>query len=317
MSQTRFVNKDFGSISLNNDQLTTYLGQLFIDNNPVTGSSVNYTTSGNVFHTFFDSNVSISGGNLAFFADTTGNLITDADIYLITSTPETANFLCGGSSGSILGAPEMPNMIYLGDDAIQLAALNDPNTGNIISVNSSYTNVNNSTGISIITSMYQQLFISSGNFSVTTSGNIICSDIICSDISLNIPQNQGFNSNQNINGWVNLGCDSFTQGTNITTSVGTANLPVGKIYTQNTTLGNQSTTQFFVSHNYVGPNSIVIANILNYTNTYGTHGLPSISINGVTTGGFSINIINYSTTTALSGNLTIGYQIHSPENENN
>ena len=299
---------------MNNELLTANSGQLFINNNPIDSGSNNgviYTTSGNMFHTFFNSDVSISGGNLAFFADTTGNLITDADIYLITSTPETASGVLGGSSGSMFGAPSMPNMIYIGDDSIQLGALFDPNLGNIISVNTNYEGFNNnSTGISIVADGNQYIFITSGNISLTTTGNLACSEF-----TLPIPPYQGFNSNQNVFGYINLGCESFTQSNSITTSIAGGNLPVGKIFTQNCTLGSQTITQFQVGHNFVGPNSIVIANIINYSGTYGTQGLPSITVNNLLGGAFSIVIMNNSTTHPLSGNLTIGYQIHSPENE--
>lgn len=101
---------------------------------------------------------------------------------------------------------------------------------------------------------------------------------------------------------------TVTQATSITTGV-TVNAGAGVITTVSATTAAGSTSEFTVTNSFVSASSVVIAQIVDYTGTYGTNGLPVVSVDSVASGSFKINTSNVAPTNALSGVLKIAFII--------
>lgn len=98
---------------------------------------------------------------------------------------------------------------------------------------------------------------------------------------------------------------SVTQLTNLGTAV-TNDSPCGFITTVNTTLATQGSTSFTCSNSCVSTSKMVLANIQGYT---GTGGSPSVYIQNVANGRFTINVQNRDLVNALNGTIKIGYLV--------
>jgi len=111
-----------------------------------------------------------------------------------------------------------------------------------------------------------------------------------------------------VSGTTTLGNVTIPKGTvtQLTSSVTpvTVNVQSGTVTTVSQTLAAQSFATFVVNDNKITANSVVVANISNYT---GTTGLPVAYVTSIGTGVFSIVVSNYHTTVALNGALTVAY----------
>ena len=99
---------------------------------------------------------------------------------------------------------------------------------------------------------------------------------------------------------------TVTQLTSLTTAV-TLNQPAGEIVTFTlTAAAADTTTTFTVNNNFVKLDSLILANVVDWT---GSAGFPLIIIDDVVAGSFKISIRNVSASAALDGVLTIGFAI--------
>lgn len=98
---------------------------------------------------------------------------------------------------------------------------------------------------------------------------------------------------------------NVSQATSITTAVNVTT-QAGTITTQGVSTAANSITQFTVNHPDVTANSLILANIMNYS---GSTGLPSVYIDDNTTGSFVVKIQNQHDANPLGGALKISYLI--------
>lgn len=100
------------------------------------------------------------------------------------------------------------------------------------------------------------------------------------------------------------------QATSITTGV-TLNTKKGFIQTQiaTTAAAGAAVTSFVVSDSFTTTSSNVDASINLYSGALVTNGIPYILITNVTTGSFTINILNNHPTNALNGTLQISFDV--------
>lgn len=106
--------------------------------------------------------------------------------------------------------------------------------------------------------------------------------------------------------FVTLTKGTVTQGTSISTTV-ILNQPAGEIVTVSlTTAANTTAGVFTVEDNYVKADSLVVANVVDYT---GTTGFPVIQIDDVVAGSFKVRVRNVDSAAALNGIVTIGFAI--------
>ena len=106
--------------------------------------------------------------------------------------------------------------------------------------------------------------------------------------------------------YVALSKGVVTQLTSITTGVA-LEYPAGEIATVSlTTAASTTAGTFTVTDSYVKADSLVLANIVDYT---GTTGFPAILIDDVVAGSFKITVRNLDTAAALNGVVTIGFAI--------
>lgn len=97
-----------------------------------------------------------------------------------------------------------------------------------------------------------------------------------------------------------------TQTGAITTEV-ILNQPAGEIVTVSlSTAASTTAGQFTVTNSYVKADSIVLANIVDYT---GSTGFPVILIDDVAAGSFKVTVRNVDTAAALNGIPTIAFAI--------
>lgn len=96
---------------------------------------------------------------------------------------------------------------------------------------------------------------------------------------------------------------SVTQLTSVTTPV-TSNVQVGTVITVSQTLAAQTSATFVVNDSTITLNSVVVANISNYS---GTTGLPVAYVVSVGSGVFSIVVSNHHATAALNGTISVSY----------
>lgn len=116
--------------------------------------------------------------------------------------------------------------------------------------------------------------------------------------------NWGINSTMT-GGLVSLATGTVTQITSIVTSV-TINEPTGVITTVSTTAGSGTVSTFTVNNTEVLSTSRVHLEITNYSGTYGTNGIPIITVSGLAANSFDINLLNVGSN-ALSGTLNISF----------
>jgi len=97
-----------------------------------------------------------------------------------------------------------------------------------------------------------------------------------------------------------------TQSGAITTAV-TLNQPAGDIVTVSlSTAASTTAGQFTVNNSFVKADSVVLANIIDYT---GSTGFPVILVDDVAAGSFKITVRNVDTAAALNGIPTIAFAI--------
>lgn len=102
---------------------------------------------------------------------------------------------------------------------------------------------------------------------------------------------------------------NYSQASSLTTTVATTT-PAGEI----TPLGTLSTgiglaeAGFTVTNPFVTADSVVLANITDYSGSIGTAGLPQVIVDDIAAGSFKLVIVNGGAN-ALNGTLKIGYAI--------
>jgi hypothetical protein len=101
---------------------------------------------------------------------------------------------------------------------------------------------------------------------------------------------------------------AVTQTGSITTGV-TINSNAGVITTVSATTAGGAKSTFTVTNSSVEAGSIVIAGVQNYAGTYGTNGIPVVTVNNVVAGAFDVNIVNVHDSNALAGVLQIGFSV--------
>ena len=99
---------------------------------------------------------------------------------------------------------------------------------------------------------------------------------------------------------VNITKSTVTQLTNITTAV-TINSSAGVITTVSSTLASNTSASFTVNNSKVDANSVVLANVSNYSGT----GNPVLHIHSVSAGSFQIVLRNVSDSAAFNAALNI------------
>ena len=106
--------------------------------------------------------------------------------------------------------------------------------------------------------------------------------------------------------FVTLSKGVVTQATSLTTAV-TLNQPAGEITTFSlASVAADTNVTFTVNNSYVKADSVILANINDWT---GTTGFPVILIDDVVAGSFKVTIRNVSSTAALDGTINIGFAI--------
>lgn len=108
-----------------------------------------------------------------------------------------------------------------------------------------------------------------------------------------------------VNGNIILAKSNVTQLTSITTGVLTTT-GAGVITTVSSTLSADSATSFVVSNPSVTSSSVVMLTTNNYS---GNQGLPSVRVQSVSAGQFTIVLSNNHSSAALNGIVKIGYLV--------
>lgn len=104
-------------------------------------------------------------------------------------------------------------------------------------------------------------------------------------------------------GQLSLDKTSMTQATAITSGV-TLNAPSGFITTVSTTLATNGSASFSVTNDNIKASSMVLANIVDYT---GSNGIPSVIVDNITTGSFSVVLRNSHINNPLNGAVKLGF----------
>lgn len=87
----------------------------------------------------------------------------------------------------------------------------------------------------------------------------------------------------------------------------TCNGIMGQITTVNLTDGAGLNSEFAVLNSFVEADSVVIAQIVDYSGTYATDGFPTVTVDGIGAGFFTVNIMNTHHSTALSGVVKVQF----------
>lgn len=109
--------------------------------------------------------------------------------------------------------------------------------------------------------------------------------------------------------YVNLSKANYTQLTSLTTTVATTT-PAGEIgvFGTVTTGAGLAEAGFNVTNPFVTVDSIVLANVTDYSGTVGAAGLPQVVVDNIVAGQFQLVVCNGGVN-ALNGTIRIGYTI--------
>ena len=109
--------------------------------------------------------------------------------------------------------------------------------------------------------------------------------------------------------YVALSKANYTQATSLTTGVATTT-PAGEVtpFSTLTTGAGLAEAGFTVTNPFVTADSIILANITDYSAVIGTAGLPQVIVDDVAAGSFRLIIVNGGVN-ALNGTLKIGYTV--------
>jgi hypothetical protein len=110
--------------------------------------------------------------------------------------------------------------------------------------------------------------------------------------------------------YVALSKANYTQLTSLATTVATTT-PAGEITpfsTLTTAAGVAEGTGFTVNNPFVTVDSVVLANVTDYSVAHGTNGLPQVIVDDIAAGSFKLIIVNGGGT-ALAGTIKIGYAV--------
>lgn len=102
---------------------------------------------------------------------------------------------------------------------------------------------------------------------------------------------------------------AVTQGTSTSTAV-TANGQSGEITCFTSVQAALTTVTFTVNNTATDADSVILLNIVNYSGTYVTNGIPVVMVNNRVAGtSFDIKIVNAHATVALGGILKLGFKL--------
>jgi hypothetical protein len=109
--------------------------------------------------------------------------------------------------------------------------------------------------------------------------------------------------------YVNLSKANYTQLSSLTTTVATTT-PAGEItpFASVSTAAGGAETGFNVTNPFVTADSVVLANITDYSGAVGTAGIPQVVVDNIVAGQFQLVICNGGSA-ALAGTVKIGYTI--------
>jgi hypothetical protein len=109
--------------------------------------------------------------------------------------------------------------------------------------------------------------------------------------------------------YVALSKANYTQATSLVTTVATTT-PAGEItpFSAVTTGAGLAETGFTVTNSVVTVDSIILANVTDYSAAHGTAGLPQVIVDDIAAGSFKLIIVNGGVN-ALNGTIKIGYTI--------
>jgi hypothetical protein len=107
---------------------------------------------------------------------------------------------------------------------------------------------------------------------------------------------------------ITLPSSTVTQATSVTTAV-TINAVSGIITTFSQSAAAEVTVAFTVNNSDVAATDKVIACITNYAGTFGTNGIPVISVGTVADGSFVVRVSNTHSANALSGAIKISFVV--------
>lgn len=102
--------------------------------------------------------------------------------------------------------------------------------------------------------------------------------------------------------------DVVNQTTNATTAV-TLNKSCGAIITQSLSTGEDATTSFTLNNSFINSDSTVLVSLNNYSGTYGTNGIPVVSVSSIQNGSCVINISNVHSSNDLDGTVEVAFLV--------
>ena len=292
MSKSHLVNKDFGSITINSEQLSASIGQLYIDNNLVGGGNGNIYNSVGTLYNLTPTYGSLQVTNqLACFIDTTGNTLTNTGLLITNNnfnTFEALNGLTiGNTTGTLISNLSGNSGLYLGDDNVSIFnnMSNGTNSNILIDANVIYF-------CNAFSSLYYNTFISQGSYLSTPDLNVTNSCTLA---------NTCFGGNI----WHSGAITNYQQTGGNTSTITTNSEQMATLTTTNLTLSTFGSLIFTVNNNSSNNNPITLS-ITGYT---GTTGNPYAYIQNVGTTSFNIVINNNNNLQPLNGALTLIYNI--------
>jgi hypothetical protein len=109
--------------------------------------------------------------------------------------------------------------------------------------------------------------------------------------------------------YVALSKANYTQATSLLTTVATTT-PAGEITAFGTiaTGAGLAETGFSVTNPFVTVDSVILANVTDYSAAHGTAGLPQVIVDDIAAGSFKLIIVNGGAN-VLNGTIKIGYTI--------
>lgn len=105
-----------------------------------------------------------------------------------------------------------------------------------------------------------------------------------------------------------LPSSTVTQDTSVSTGV-TINTASGVITTFSQSAAANTTASFTVTNSAVKSTDKILVSLNSYAGTYGTNGIPVVSVGTVANGSFVIRVSNAHATNALSGAVEISFVI--------
>lgn len=271
MSKSHLVRKEFGSLLINTEVLRAEMGHLLVDNVVIAGAD-----SGGI--SFTSSNVMNTIGSLAFFSDTTGNVLSNNSLYY-TNNP-TYTYGVGGVNGGQIITKDNNNALYLGSDICQLTSHNDLN----VSARGDIT-----------------LYGPNSSVVIQTSGNLVLNQgfVVSQNGTTSTAQNMKISS-------ASLGSLKFTGFSKMSSTGGstfTVNSQSGAVQNFGQTIATNGSQSLTLLNSFIVPNSSIHTSITSYVGT----GIPLCMVTSHSAGACSLSINNVSDVNAITTNVEVGF----------